>query len=56
MAVATKPEERIEDAWRPERLIPTTGIGGQEEQGLARRRVRPITQPSVAIQARCRAS
>src|SRR3954451_5849449 len=33
MAVGAKlAEERIEDAWRSARLIPTTGIGGQDEQ------------------------
>lgn len=33
MAVGTKlPDQRIEDSWHPARLIPTTGIGGQQEQ------------------------
>lgn len=33
MATAAKSaEERIEDGWHPARLIPTTGIGGQDEQ------------------------
>ena len=33
MATAPKPaDERIEDGWHPARLIPTTGIGGQDEQ------------------------
>jgi len=33
MAPTVKPtEERIEDAWHTARLIPTTGIGGQDEQ------------------------
>src|SRR3954451_13742458 len=35
MAVGAKlAEERIEDAWRSARLIPTTGIGGQDEQEM----------------------
>jgi len=33
MATAAKSaEEQIEDGWHPARLIPTTGIGGQDEQ------------------------
>lgn len=33
MALAPKSvDERIEDSWHPARLIPTTGIGGQDEQ------------------------
>lgn len=32
MALITGAVDRIEDAWRPARLIPTTGIGGQDEQ------------------------
>lgn len=33
MATAPKvTEERVEDGWHPARLIPTTGIGGQDEQ------------------------
>lgn len=33
MATVQKPvEQLIEDGWRPARLIPTTGIGGQDEQ------------------------
>src|SRR4051794_10976305 len=32
MALPAKPE-KIEDGWHPARLIPATGIGGQDEQG-----------------------
>ena len=32
MAVVRTVPEKIEDAWHTARLIPTTGIGGQDEQ------------------------